>query len=418
VRPVTDLSRLDPMETAHAAIRRAALQAAPAGRAEEALGRAVFEAFPDGLLVFAGDRRLIAANPASERLLAPLGAAAIGTPCCALLGCRDEAGPLRELCLSERALEEGRPLPDVRLEFTVDAQPRAVWVATAPLDRDRVLVQLRPGRLGDRRRRTEPHWTAGPSLRVRTLGRTRVLAPEGPLEGAWLRQRPGQLLKLLVCNRHRITHTDEIAVAFWPESDRTGLQNVRHFVHALRSQLEPERAPRARSSFIIAHEGGYELDASRVVVDADEFEAHAHAGLRALQRSEVDRARESLGRAAALYDGEFLADEPYAEWTHAERGHLHELASRTFSGLAEIALEAGAAETATGHLYRLARLEPLDSHVQRRLLRLLLARGRSGEAQRHYRSAHAAWLAALGEKPDFDLASLRREARSGTSATA
>ena len=404
------------METAHAAIRRAALQAVPADAAGEALGRAVFEAFPHGLLVFGTDRRLMAVNPAARQLLAGLGAPVAGVTCCALLGCRREGSPLQELCLTERAFEDGRPLPDVRLDFTADGEARALWISTAPLDDDRVLVQIRPGRPGDRRRRTEPHWTAGPSLRVRTLGRTRVLAPEGPLEGAWLRQRPGQLLKLLICNRHRITHTDEIAVAFWPENDRTGLQNVRHFVHALRSQLEPNRAPRARSSFIIAQEGGYELDTSRIAVDADEFENHAHAGLRALQRADAGPARESLEQAAALYGGDFLADEPYAEWTLAERGRLHELASRTFSGLADLALEAGAAETATAHLYRLARLEPLDSDVQRRLLRLLLIRGRSGEAQRHYRSAHAAWIATLGEKPDFDLASLRREARSASAA--
>ena len=404
------------MDTAHAAIRRAALQATPAARAEEALGRAVFESFPHGLLVFGCDSRLVAANPAARTLAAPLGVVEEGSTCCALLHCRREATPLQDLCLTERALDEGRPLPDVRLEFTVEGESRALWVATAPLDHDRVLVQLKPGRAGDRRRVTEPHWTAGPSLRVRTLGRTRVLAPEGPLEGAWLRQRPGQLLKLLICNRHRITHTDEIAVAFWPDSDRTGLQNVRHFVHALRSQLEPTRAPRARSSFVIAHEGGYELDGSRIAVDADEFEAHADAGLRALRRGELETARGSLERAAALYEGDFLADEPYAEWALAERGRLHELASRTLSGLADVALEAGAAETATAHLYRLARLEPLDSDVQRRLLTLLLARGRSGEAQRHYRSAHATWMAALGEKPDFDLASLRREARTAGAA--
>ena len=406
------------MDTAHAAIRRTALEATPAARADEALGRAVFESFPHGLLVLGADRRLIAANAAAHRLTAPLGVAQDAITCCALLGCRGKDSPLQEVCLTERALEEGRPLPDVRLEFESEGEQRALWVFAAALDDDRVLVQLKPGRPGDRRRVTEPHWTAGPSLRVRTLGRTRVLAPEGPLEGAWLRQRPGQLLKLLVCNRHRITHTDEIALAFWPESDRTALQNVRHFVHALRSQLEPGRARRARSSFVIAHEGGYELDSSRIVVDADEFEAHARAGLRALERGESETARASLEKAAALYEGDFLADEPYAEWALDERGRLHELASRTFSGLSDVALDAGAAETATAHLYRLARLEPLDGDVQRRLLSLLLARGRSGEAQRHYRSIHATWLASLGEKPDFDLPSLRREARTRTSAAA
>lgn len=399
-------------DTAHEAIRRTAREATPRATPDDALAREVFDSFPHGLLVFDSQRRLVAANAASRLLLpSPTGGE---STCCALLGCRREGSALQELCLTERALADGRALPDVRLDFIADGQPRAVWVGASPLGGDRVLMQLRAGRPGDRRRRTEPHWTAGPALRVITLGRTRVVTPEGPLEGAWLRQRPGQLLKLLVCNRHRVTHTDEIAIAFWPENERTGLQNVRHFVHGLRAQLEPDRAPRSPSSFIVAHDGGYGLDPSRVAVDADEFERLAQTGLRALQRSDIAVAQASLEQAAALYDGEFLADEPYAEWAFEQRGRLHELAGRAVSGLADIALEAGAPETATAHLYRLARMEPLDSDAQQRLLRLLLARGRSGEALRHYRNAHAAWVSALGEKPDFDLASLRRETRGAT----
>ena len=396
-------------DNAHEAIRRTAREASPAAALDDALTRKVFDCFPHGLLVFDTHRRLVAANPASRSLLPP--AAGGERTCCVLLGCRREGSALQELCLTERALADGRPLPDVRLDFVADGAPRAVWVGASPVDGNRVLMQLRAGRPGDRRRRTEPHWTAGPALRIVTLGRTRIVTPEGPLEGAWLRQRPGQLLKLLVCNRHRVTHTDEIAIAFWPEAERTGLQNVRHFVHGLRTQLEPDRAPRARSSFIVAHDGGYGLDSSRIAVDADEFERLAHAGLRALQRSDVAVAQPALEQAAALYDGEFLADEPYSEWAFDERGRLHELAGRTVSALADIALEAGAPETATAHLYSLARMEPLDSDAQQRLLRLLLARGRSGEALRHFRNAQAAWLSALGEKPDFDLASLRRETR-------
>ena len=399
-------------DNAHEAIRRTAREASPTGALDDALKRRVFDCFPHGLLVFDSRGRLVAANPASRSLLPP--PVGKGPTCCALLGCRREGSALQELCLTQRALTDGKPLPDVRLDFVANGDPRAVWVGASPFDGDRVLMQLRAGRPGDRRRRTEPHWTAGPALRIMALGRTRIVTPEGPLEGAWLRQRPGQLLKLLICNRHRVTHTDEIAIAFWPGNERTGLQNVRHFIHGLRAHLEPDRPPRARSSFIVAHDGGYELDSSRIAVDADEFERLAHAGLRALERSDVAAAQPALAQAAALYEGEFLADEPYSEWAFDERGRLHELAGRTVSGLADIALQGGAREAATAHLYRLARMEPLDSDAQQRLLRLLLARGRSGEALRHFRNAQAAWLSALGEKPDFDLASLRRETRDAT----
>lgn len=400
------------MDNAHDAIRRAARAALDGGRPDDVLPHAVFSEFPHGLMVFGADRRLIVDNQVARELLGDTPPPEAGpATCCSLLGCRRPGTPLAELCLTERALADGRPLPDLRIDVDVEHDPRGLWVGAAPLTEERVLVQLRPGRHGDRRRRTEPHWTAGPALRVVTLGRTRVLSPEGPLDGAWLRQRPGQLLKLLLCNRHRVTHTDEIAVTFWPENERTALQNVRHFVHGLRTQLEPERAPRSRSSFIIAHEGGYSLDRARIAVDVDEFEQHAHAGLRAHQSDGRDVARSALEQAASLYGGDFLADEPYAEWAFTERALLHELACRVLGALADLALHDGAVETATGHLQRLARMEPLDSEIQQRLLRLLLARGRSGEALRHYRQVHGAWVSAFGEKPDFDLSSLRRQAR-------
>jgi DNA-binding SARP family transcriptional activator len=399
------------MHNAHEAIRATA-RAAEGGELDAALARAVFTGFPHGLMVCGVDRRVIACNAAAAPLLGlPGGLASAEATCCALVGCRREGSPLEGLCVTERALAEGRPLPDLRVDVSVDDEPRGIWVGAAPLADERVLIQLRPGRHADRRRRTEPHWTAGPALRIVTLGRTRVLSPEGPLDGAWLRQRPGQLLKLLLCNRHRITHNDELAVTFWPDNERTGLQNVRHFVHGLRTQLEPDRPARSRSSFIVSHEGGYSLDRARVAVDADEFEQHAEAGLAALESGGRELARPALERAATLYGGDFLADEPYAEWAFTERAVLHELACQVLSALADLAVTGGAAQTATGYLQRLARMEPLDSQIQQKLLRSLLACGRSGEALRHYRHAQAAWMAAFGEKPDFDLPSLRRQTR-------
>jgi DNA-binding SARP family transcriptional activator len=400
------------MDNAHEAIRRAARAALDGGGLDDGLPQAVFSEFPHGLLVFAADRGLMVANMAARELLGRAAEPqAAQATCCALLGCRREDSALEGLCVTERTLADGRSLPDLRIDVTVDDEPRGLWVGAAPLTEQRVLIQLRPGRHGDRRRRTEPHWTAGPALRVVALGRTRVLSPEGPLDGAWLRQRPGQLLKLLLCNRHRITHTDEIAMTFWPDNERTALQNVRHFVHGVRTQLEPGRAPRSRSSFIVAHEGGYSLDRGRIAVDVDEFERHARTGLRSWEQGNLEIAQPALERADSLYGGDFLADEPYAEWAFTERALLHELACRVVGARSDLALEAGAVESATRHLQRLARMEPLDSEIQQRLLRLLLARGRSGEALRHYRHAHASWVAAFGEKPDFDLSSLWRQAR-------
>ena len=85
---------------------------------------------------------------------------------------------------------------------------------------------------------------------------------------------------------------------------------------------------------MIARAGGYELAPNRVAIDADDFEARARAGLEALRRGETARAETELTAAARAYGGDFLADEPYAEWALAERDRLRELAAQVLRGLA------------------------------------------------------------------------------------
>lgn len=367
------------------------------------LTRGVFDRFPFGLLVCSPAGQVLAANGAAGALLE----SDAGT-CCALLGCRREDAPLGGRCLSALALETGEPLPDVRLELPGTEPPRAVWVTAAPLSADTTLLQLRPADPRDRRRRTEPHWLSGPALRVRTLGRTSVASAEGAIDGAWLGQLPGQLLKALICERGSVAPADVLLGRFWPEAGRGGLVNLRHCIFALRKRLEPARERHSVSSFVIARDGGYLLDRRLIQVDADDFEAAAEQGLRAAADGGVQRAREPLERAAALYSGEFLADEPYAEWVFAERDRLHGIACRVLRALAEVRRDAGERDEAVQALTRLAELEPFDGACQRELLGLLVDLDRRSEAIRRYRQFRAKWMEAFGEPPDFDVRSFRR----------
>ena len=164
--------------------------------------------------------------------------------------------------------------PRVRLDLsTMDAG--GLRVATAPLhDNDsHVVLELR--RESERRR-------AGDELRVFALGDLRVEGPDGPLSGAWLDQRAGQLLRFLVCRRGRVTPADVIAEAIWPHAGSAATNTLRHFVHALRERLEPGRPRHAASAFIECRRGGYALRADRVWIDADAFERDVRQGMAAL----------------------------------------------------------------------------------------------------------------------------------------
>jgi DNA-binding SARP family transcriptional activator len=388
---------------------------APSGWAQD-VASDVLEHYPYAIVVVAADGTLLGFNAAAARLVGRwLSPSAPGTRVgCVLAGCRRPDGPLAGVCLHERALENDGPLPEVRVDLPGDSG--AVWLTVAALGGEpkRIVMELRPGVLNDRRRRTTPHWTAGPSLYICTLGRTRVLGPEGPIGGRWLANRPGQILKYLVTERHRTVYADEIVERLWPRASAPATRGLRYFIHALRDQLEPGRPPRKLSSFVLAERGGYTLNQARVTVDASEFERHVSAGLDAVRRGDGAEARRRLSAGLDLYAGDYLADEPYADWALPERERLRRIASDALRALAGLKQQSGEHEGAARDMERLAELDPFDVDVHRDLLVLLMLLGRRTEAARRYEALRHRMLATFGDALDFTLADVRMAAAGRT----
>jgi DNA-binding SARP family transcriptional activator len=377
---------------------------------DTALASDVFEAYPYGVLVVDGRRRVVAYNPAAQRLLGADTGLMQDPQFDAerLFGVAGQSPGPGGQSMFERALAAEGPLPEFRIDMPSGAHTSALWVTLAAM-RDgshHVVVELRPGDARDRRRRTDPRWVRQPKLRVGALGRTRVELAGGAIGGPWLAQRPGDLLKYLVSQRQRSASADEIAERLWPEAGPRVLRGVRYYVHTLRTRLEPHDRPRAGSSFVLYEDGGYRLSTSRVTVDADEFEREALSGLAAARNGPPDGALKRLSRAMSLYEGDFLADEPYADWARAERDHLRSVAGDALSMLARLRIDGADLEGAAHDLAQLAELEPFDVDVHRRLITLALRRGRRSDALRRYEAFRRRMLTTFGEELDFSLVDL------------
>ena len=369
----------------------------------------VFARLPYGVVVVEPGRLVSASNPCARGYL-PVLETAEATHCAELLDCMAPGGPCADGCLAERAAQADVPLPEIRIDTRSAGGVSALWVTAAPLGDGRALLHLRPGDARDRRRRSDPHWISGPRLRISAFGRMHVDSPEGPLGGKWLQQRPGHVLKYLVCERNRVVHAEEIAEALWPGAGPTALNNVRHFVHSLRDKLEPDRPKRAPSSFIAAVQGGYAIDRRRVQIDADDFEEAAKKGIEAARRGATGEAEAELGKALELYRGDFLSDEPYAEWAYAERDRLRGVTTQCLRLLATISAKRDDIDGAEAVLEQLAELEPYDAEVHKQLLTAWLRLGRRTEAARRFTSFRMRMLREFGEEPDFELAELTQTA--------
>jgi DNA-binding SARP family transcriptional activator len=379
------------------------------------LDREAFQRFPYGLLVTNADSKIVAHNLQVTRLIEQKGLREAGSTCCDLLGCRQPDTVLADGCVTEMTLERAALLPEIRVDLQTGVGTVGLWIAAAPFDREgtrdaHVVMQLRPGVAGDRRRRTEPHWMNGPRLRIRSLGGMVIESREGPIDGQWLDQRTGELLMYLVAERHRLVHVEKIGESLWPDASYSIAASVRYYIHALRSKLEPERPKRALSSFVVARAGGYRLNLERVTVDADEFETHVSTGL-ALAQSDPQGADAELEAGLALYRGDFLADLPYAEWALAERHRLHELACRALRQLADLRLEQQMLTSAMRALERLAAMQPYDESVHRQLMELDIESGQRSNAIRRYEALRSRTRRTFKHDPSFTPADLSSKAR-------
>jgi DNA-binding SARP family transcriptional activator len=369
---------------------------------------AIYERLPYGLVVVDGEGNVLSANPAAVEMSWRSGTATPPTACHEVYACRKADGPCHHGCLAQRAAQAGEILPEIRINTFSGSPVSAVWVTATPLEIGTgVLLHLRAGDARDRRRRSDPHWIKDPELTIKALGRIRVDSQEGPLGGNWLQQRPGQILKYLICERDRVVQADEIAEALWPYGGRQALSSVRHFIHGLRDKLEPGRSRRGGTPFIVTVRGGYAINRRHVRIDADVFTQAARDGLSAHERGDGDQAYDLLELALSLYRGDLFEDEPYAEWVMPERDRLRAMATDSLRALTMIALSRGEVRNAVKHLDRLAEFEPFDSDVQRDLLRVLLDSGRRSEAMRRYSTFRARLAKEFQAEPGFTLTELR-----------
>lgn len=391
---------------------------APTLRAEGlAFSPELVDQFMFGLVLVGAEGRVDYLNHKARQLLLPPESDIAGSWSCCDLICSRLGPVLDGACLSRRAVEAGGSLPEVRMDIESERLETAAWVTVSPLrpGDPQLLFHLRPGKTGDRRRRIAADWTPqarsreGSELRVSTLGKIEIEAARGPLDSGWLEQKPGQLLKYLLCQRRRVVTNDQLAEALWPGAGiEEGQGRLRYNVHQLRERLEPDRPSRSPSRFVVSRRGGYMFDTGHVWVDVDEFEREARAGLAAFERTRHEQAGEHLANALRLYKGDFLADDPYAEWAMEEQERLRSLAAQGLRTLARINIELGRLGPAAEQTRRLSDLEPFDADVQQLMIEICLRRGRRSEAHRRYAHFKRRMASVFGAEPEFDLLEVER----------
>jgi DNA-binding SARP family transcriptional activator len=142
------------------------------------------------------------------------------------------------------------------------------------------------------------------------------------------------LFKYLLLHHKQYIPREVLMDIFWPDAEpETARNNLNVAMHSLR------RALRAITFLpVIVFEGGaYGLDPIlQVWLDIEEFERRVRAGQQLEERNQPTAAVTEYESAISLYQGDFLEQNPYEDWTVLERERLRIAYLETLDRLSQV----------------------------------------------------------------------------------
>lgn len=235
-------------------------------------------------------------------------------------------------------------------------------------------------------------------VRIFTFGRFGLAVARRSLAvERWQRKQALTLLKYLVAHLGHPLHQEQILECLWPEADVSrGRQRLKVTVCYLRRQL---RLAGVRADPLVTQGPTYTLRREAVWVDSDAFDGLIHEALHLERSHATDLALRRYGDAVRLYKGDYLEDEPYADWCAEERERLREMYIEALTHLASGYAARGRYVEAVQHCRTALRREPCRESLHRALMAYLVQLGRPDQAIAQYRQCQRILAAELDVEP-------------------
>jgi DNA-binding SARP family transcriptional activator len=218
---------------------------------------------------------------------------------------------------------------------------------------------------------------------------------------AWPGRKVCQLFGILVTHRQRTVSSDELIEWLWPnlnvESARNSLWVA---VSHLRRVLEPGKAGRGASAFVLTEPPGYRFDPTECCeIDVDIFLDSIRAAQACQRRDEWTAAIDAYLAAQALYRGDYLAQDPYEDWAMPTRERLRETFLEMQTALAACYLALGRYREAVAHARLVLRHEICRESAWRLLMEAHYRQGEPDQALRAFERCRAILAGELGVDP-------------------
>lgn len=254
-------------------------------------------------------------------------------------------------------------------------------------------------------------------LKIKLFGRFEVWRDEVLVHPqAWGRRKTQTLLKVLLSERGRVFTQDQLIEILFPDLEPTKTaRNLYGRIGEIRHALEPTLDKSTDSQYVLnAGPGGYCF--SKEVscwLDTEEFEKQIKAAQASERAGRWPEALDTYRQALDLYQGDFLAEDLYEEWTLSPRQHWRELYLTALSQCAECHARMGEYSQALEQCQKALKTEPGRESVYRQKMLYRSLAGQHGEALKVYSECVKVLQAHLNVKPSPETCALHEQISRG-----
>jgi DNA-binding SARP family transcriptional activator len=191
---------------------------------------------------------------------------------------------------------------------------------------------------------------------------------------------------------------DRLMSVFWPEVLPDAARNSLNVaIHGLRQTL---RTVVGDTPIVIYRDQAYFIEPTLDVwVDVEDFEEQLKAAHQYFASAEPEKAKAAFEAATWLYQGEFLADDPYEEWAIVMREHLRLCYLEALDRLGALRLNSDDYAGCVAACLKLLSYDNCREDAHCRLMRCYSRQGQVQLALRQYHSCVAALRTELNVAP-------------------
>ncbi len=180
-------------------------------------------------------------------------------------------------------------------------------------------------------------------LHVYTLGRFNITLDHQEISDNWGRDKAIQLFQFFVISRNRMAlHKEVIIDRLWEEKGTD--QHFKVALHEIKKILEPKGSSKTTAKYIQRQGSSYKLNMENIWLDSQVFKSLVELANNVIGQAD-ELAILAYQEAVRLYQGIFLPNRIYEDWTSSERDHLQLLALNAYVSLSELLLQEQANES-------------------------------------------------------------------------